>query len=87
MIIPFPAVLITTFFIPHFNLLGNLSGIIVGYLWGFGYIKFLAPPERILKFIEGKLNLMGRLPHFVSTDKKTYGRYGVLDMVEDGPVT
>jgi hypothetical protein len=45
---------------------------------GLGYIKFLAPPEKILRWIEGKLNLLGRLPHYVSIDQKTYGRYGVL---------
>ena len=28
--------------------------------------------------MEGKLNLLGRLPHYVSIDQKTYGRYGVL---------
>jgi hypothetical protein len=28
--------------------------------------------------VEGKLNLLGRLPHYVSVDQKTYGRYGVL---------
>jgi GPI-anchor transamidase subunit GAA1 len=45
---------------------------------GLGYIKFLAPPEKVLRWIEGKLNLLGRLPHYVSVDQKTYGRYGVL---------
>lgn len=45
---------------------------------GFGYLKFLAPPEKILRWVEGKLNLLGRLPHYVSIDQKTYGRYGVL---------
>ena len=45
---------------------------------GLGYLKFLAPPERVLRWIEGKLNLLGRLPHYVSIDQKTYGRYGVL---------
>lgn len=24
------------------------------------------------------MNLLGRLPHYVSVDQKTYGRYGVL---------
>ena len=45
---------------------------------GLGYIRFLAPPEKVLRWIEGKLNLLGRLPHYVSVDQKTYGRYGVL---------
>ncbi|KAM3070123.1 putative rhomboid protease [Clarireedia jacksonii] len=45
---------------------------------GLGYLRFLAPPEKILRWIEGKMNLLGRLPHYVSVDQKTYGRYGVL---------
>ncbi|KAM0143960.1 hypothetical protein ACHAP3_001229, partial [Botrytis cinerea] len=45
---------------------------------GLGYLKFLAPPEKILRWIEGKMNLLGRLPHYVSVDQKTYGRYGLL---------
>jgi hypothetical protein len=50
-------------------------------LVGLGYLKFLAPPERILRWIEGKMNLLGRLPHYVSVDQKTYGRFGVLPSV------
>ena len=45
---------------------------------GLGYLKILAPPDKILRWIEAKLNLLGRLPHYVSIDQKTYGRYGVL---------
>lgn len=45
---------------------------------GLGYLKVFVPPEKILRFIEGKLNLLGRLPHYVSVDQKTFGRYGVL---------
>lgn len=45
---------------------------------GLGYLKVFVPPEKILRWIEGKLNLLGRLPHYVSVDQKTYGRYGVL---------
>lgn len=41
-------------------------------------MKFIAPPEWALRWIEGKLNLLGRLPHYVSVDQKTYGRFGVL---------
>ncbi|KAJ5253460.1 hypothetical protein N7505_012123 [Penicillium chrysogenum] len=40
--------------------------------------RCLCPPEKVLRWIEGKLNLLGRLPHYVSVDQKTYGRYGVL---------
>jgi len=56
----------------------SLSGCITGYLWGLGYLRFLAPPEKVLRWIEAKLNLLGRVPHYVSVDQKTYGRYGVL---------
>lgn len=45
---------------------------------GLGYLKFLSPPEKIMRWLEGKLNLLGRVPHYVSLDQKTYGRYGVL---------
>lgn len=45
---------------------------------GLGYLKILAPPDKILRWLEAKLNLLGRLPHYVSIDQKTYGRYGVL---------
>lgn len=48
------------------------------FLVGLGYLKFLVPPEKILRWIEGKLNLLGRLPHYISVDQKTFGRYGVL---------
>lgn len=45
---------------------------------GLGYLKVFVPPEKVLRWIEGKLNLLGRLPHYVSVDQKTFGRYGVL---------
>ncbi|KAK8222070.1 putative rhomboid protease [Zalaria obscura] len=75
---PLIANLFIAFLIPNTSFLGHLCGAAIGYLWGLGYIKFLAPPEKILRWIEGKLNLLGRLPHYVSVDQKTYGRYGVL---------
>jgi GPI-anchor transamidase subunit GAA1 len=52
---------------------------------GLGYLRLLAPPEKILRWIEGKLNLLGRLPHYVSVDQKTYGRYGVLPTPNSAP--
>lgn len=64
--------------VPHTSLLGHLCGVGVGYIAGFGYVKFLAPPERILRWIESRLNLLSILPHYVSIDQKTYGRFGVL---------
>lgn len=48
------------------------------YTVGLGYLKVFVPPEKILRWIEGKLNLLGRLPHYVAVDQKTHGRYGVL---------
>jgi hypothetical protein len=64
--------------IPPTSLIGHLAGALIGYLWGLGYIKFLAPPEKVLRWIEGKLNLLGRIPHYVSVDQKVFGRYGIL---------
>ncbi|KAM7197184.1 putative rhomboid protein 2 [Naviculisporaceae sp. PSN 640] len=64
--------------VPGSSFLGHFCGLVVGYGFGLGYLKFLAPPEKILRWVEGKLNLLGRLPHYVSVDQKTYGRFGVL---------
>ncbi|CAL8577704.1 Putative rhomboid protease [Xanthoria parietina] len=75
---PLVILLFTTALIPNTSLLGHLGSVGVGYLYGLGYLKILAPPEKVLRWIEGKLNLLGRLPHYVSIDQKTYGRYGVL---------
>jgi len=60
------------------SFLGHLCALGVGYVYGMGYLKILAPPEKVLRWLEGKLNLLGRLPHYVSVDQKTFGRYGVL---------
>ncbi|OCK84881.1 hypothetical protein K432DRAFT_378124 [Lepidopterella palustris CBS 459.81] len=75
---PIFLILVLSFLIPNTSLIGHLCGAAVGYIWALNYIKFLVPPEKILRFIESKLNLLGRLPHYVSVDQKTYGRYGVL---------
>ena len=48
------------------------------YLGGLGYMKFLSPPEKVLRWLEARLKLLQRLPHYVSVDQKTYGRFGVL---------
>ncbi|KAI0969067.1 rhomboid family protein [Xylaria arbuscula] len=64
--------------VPGTSFLGHLCGVGTGYLFGLGYLKFLAPPEWILREIESRLNLLGRLPRYVSVDQKTYGRFGVL---------
>lgn len=75
-------ILILNFLIPDTSLLGHLCGALVGYGFELGYLKFLMPPEKALRWVEGKLNLLGRLPRYVSVDQKTYGRYGVLDSRE-----
>ncbi|KAH8156379.1 hypothetical protein CIB48_g11868 [Xylaria polymorpha] len=75
---PLFMVLVVEALIPGTSFLGHLCGVGTGYLFGLGYLKFLAPPEWILREIEGRLNLLGRLPHYVSVDQKTYGRFGVL---------
>lgn len=75
---PLIFILLIHFLVPATSLLGHVCGAVVGYLWGLGYIRFLSPNEKILRWVEGKLNLLGRLPHYVSVDQKTYGRYGVL---------
>ncbi|KAF2261013.1 hypothetical protein CC78DRAFT_522564 [Lojkania enalia] len=75
---PLILVFIISFLVPNVSLVGHLCGLGIGYLWALGYIKFLVPHEKILRWVEGKLNLLGRLPHYVSVDQKTYGRYGVL---------
>lgn len=77
--------LFVAFLIPNTSFTGHVCGLAIGYLWGLGYIKFLVPSEKILRWIEGKLNLLGRLPHYVSVDQKTYGRYGVLPSVSTSP--
>lgn len=99
---PMILLLFVTILVPNTSLLGHLCGMAVGFLckqqsskqsrtfsWhagGLGYLKFLAPPEWALRFLEGKMNLLGRLPHYVSVDQKTYGRYGVLPTV-NGPTS
>ncbi|KAL8658946.1 MAG: hypothetical protein Q9226_000684 [Calogaya cf. arnoldii] len=75
---PLVVLLFTTALIPNTSSLGHLGSVGVGYVYGLGYLKILAPPEKVLRWVEGKLNLLGRLPHYVSIDQKTYGRYGVL---------
>ncbi|KAK5957618.1 Glycosyl phosphatidyl inositol protein transamidase complex subunit [Knufia fluminis] len=81
---PLALIVVTSVLIPNTSFLGHLCAVTVGYLFEIGYLKFLAPPEKISRWIEAKLNLLGRLPHYVSVDQKTYGRYGVLPQSEGG---
>ncbi|KAJ5905173.1 Rhomboid protein 2 [Penicillium subrubescens] len=75
---PLLACAVLSILVSNVSFLGHLCAILIGYLFGLGYLKVLVPPEKVLRWIEGKLNLLGRLPHYVSVDQKTYGRYGVL---------
>ena len=77
-ITPLILVVLTNILIPYTSFWGHLAGCAVGYLYGLGYLKILAPPDKILRWVEKKGNLLGRVPHYVSLDQKTYGRYGVL---------
>ncbi|KAF5018960.1 hypothetical protein F66182_9049 [Fusarium sp. NRRL 66182] len=70
--------LVVAALIPGTSFLGHLCGIAIGYVAGFGYAKLLAPPEWALRWVENRLNLLKHLPHYVSIDKTTYGRFGVL---------
>lgn len=83
--VPLILAVIISVMVPNTSLIGHLCGLGVGYAWGLGYIKFLAPPEKILRWVEGKMNLLGRLPHYVSVDQKTFGRFGVLPTVSGQP--
>ncbi|KAM3550784.1 hypothetical protein MY1884_008064 [Beauveria asiatica] len=67
--------------VPNSSLLGHLCGLAVGYIAGLGYVKYIAPPEWALRWLESKLDLLAILPHYVSVDQKTYGRFGVLPSI------
>ncbi|PHH56260.1 Rhomboid protein 2 [Ceratocystis fimbriata CBS 114723] len=75
---PLGGLVVVAALVPSSSFLGHVCGVAVGYICGMGYIKYLAPPERILRWVESKLNLLAILPHYVSVDQKTYGRFGVL---------
>ncbi|KAI1262007.1 Gaa1-like protein [Xylariaceae sp. FL1019] len=75
---PLFMVLVVEALIPGTSFIGHLCGVGTGYLFGLGYLKVLAPPEKALRWLEGRLNLLGRLPHYISVDHQTYGRFGVL---------
>lgn len=83
---PIFLVLTVSFLFPRSSLLGHLCGLAVGYVWGLGYLKIIVPPERILRFIEAKVNPLRLFPRYISVDQKTYGRYGVLGSADEEPV-
>ena len=88
---PLPLLVISHFLLPLSlttdSIILNLCSCGIGYAFELGYLKFLIPPERGLRFVESKLNLLGRLPHYVSVDQKTYGRYGVLPTTNSNHLT
>lgn len=75
---PLILVVIIAALIPSTSLLGHVAGLAVGYVCGLGYLKWLSPPEKALRWVEARLKLLQRLPRYVSVDQKTYGRFGVL---------
>ncbi|KAF4512162.1 hypothetical protein G6O67_001336 [Ophiocordyceps sinensis] len=75
---PLLMIIVVAALIPNTSLLGHLCGATVGYICGLGCLRFLAPPEWALRWVETHLNLLAILPHYVSIDQKTYGRFGVL---------
>ncbi|KAF4121599.1 Rhomboid protein 2, partial [Geosmithia morbida] len=77
-ITPLLMIFVVAVLMPGTSLLGHLCGVTVGYVVGLGYIKYLAPPEWVLRWVESRFNLLVILPHYVSVDQKTYGRFGVL---------
>ncbi|KAF2667031.1 putative rhomboid family protein [Microthyrium microscopicum] len=86
-LLPLIAILVTAFIIPGTSLLGHLCGALIGYGWGAGILKFLAPPEKILRWAEEKLQLRARLPgSYVAVDRSSGGRYGLLPTRENGNV-
>jgi hypothetical protein len=77
--IPFILILLTAVLVPHTSILGHICGMIIGFGWGSGYLKFLLPPVKLLRWIEDKLMLRTRLPSSyvdVSLDRPSDGRYG-----------
>ncbi|KAG7284162.1 hypothetical protein NEMBOFW57_010523 [Staphylotrichum longicolle] len=75
---PIVMVLLAAILLPGSSALGHLCGLAIGYIFGLGYIKFLAPPEWALRWIEGKFKLRSWLPYYVSVDQKVYGRFGAV---------
>ncbi|KAI9844461.1 MAG: putative rhomboid protease [Sclerophora amabilis] len=75
---PIIFILLVTFLVPNTSFIAHLCSLAIGYMFGLGYLNFMAPPEKILRWVERKLDLLGRLPHYVSVDQKTFGNYGIL---------
>ncbi|POS83933.1 Gaa1-domain-containing protein, partial [Erysiphe pulchra] len=87
LITPIILALFISVMVANTSFLGHLCGLAFGYGWGFGYLQFLAPPEWGLRWIEGKIVPFGRLPHYISVEQKTNGRFGVLPSVNQNSMT
>ncbi|PKS10867.1 hypothetical protein jhhlp_002624 [Lomentospora prolificans] len=72
------AIILKEICLPSSSLLGPLCGAVIGYACGRGVLGWLAPPERLLRWLEAKLTLLRRLPHYISMDQNGQGRYGTL---------
>jgi hypothetical protein len=83
--VPIAALLLAILVTPGSSALGHACGLVVGYLFGLGYLKFLVPPEVVLRFIETKLRLRSWSSFYVSVDQKTYGRDGVIPLTNVVP--
>jgi len=77
-ITPLALALFVSALVPYASLLGHLCGVGVGYMLGLGYLKVLSPPEKALRWLENRFHFLARLPHYISVDQKTFGRFGVL---------
>ena len=55
------------------------------HLVGLGYLKFLVPPDGVMRFIETKLRLRLWSSYYVSVDQKTFGRDGVIPLTNIVP--
>jgi glycosylphosphatidylinositol transamidase len=77
--IPFVLILLTALLVPHTSILGHICGMVMGFGWGAGYLKFLIPPAKYLRWIEDKLMLRTRLSSSyvdVSLDRPSGGQWG-----------
>jgi hypothetical protein len=79
---------LTAILVPHTSILGHVCGMAIGFGWGSGYLKFLLPPTKYLRWIEDKLMLRTRLPASyvdVSLDRPSGSHWGtdILPMGSD----
>jgi len=81
--IPFILIIIVAIIVPYTSILGHICGCIIGFGWGSGLLKFLKPPDKILRWVEDKLMLRTRLPtSYVDVKGGPYGS-DVLPMNSD----